>query len=246
MKNNNAANSNNTANGYKKGNDSKAGRDIKPGFYVLMFLPLAVTLIALFSLPDKIPGHFGADGLVTRYGSKYETLLLPVITVPFGYFMMRMAIRAGKPENKAGRASEHAIIIISALAIVVFHILTYYFLYLGLHSVENLRTYTLTAWRILIGVPGVVLIAFGMILPKLKRYSRLGLRTKGSLSSEAAWDKTQRFTSAAFVAAGATQLPLNILMLENFGLLNFNPTIILLALLGSIFYSHRATKAENE
>ena len=40
-------------------------------FYILMFLPLPVTLISLVFLPDQIPAHYGSDNQVTRWGSKY-------------------------------------------------------------------------------------------------------------------------------------------------------------------------------
>lgn len=47
-------------------------------FHILMFLPVPVTLISLVFLPDQIPAHYGSDNLVTRWGSKYETLLFPL------------------------------------------------------------------------------------------------------------------------------------------------------------------------
>ena len=44
----------------------------KTGYYILMYLPLVVTLIALPYLPEKIPAHYGFDNKVDRWGSKYE------------------------------------------------------------------------------------------------------------------------------------------------------------------------------
>ena len=41
-------------------------------FYSLMFLPLAVVLIALQFLPEQIPAHYDMNNQVTRWGSKYE------------------------------------------------------------------------------------------------------------------------------------------------------------------------------
>ena len=41
-------------------------------YFILMLLPLAVSLIALPFLPSQIPAHYGADNQVTRWGSKYE------------------------------------------------------------------------------------------------------------------------------------------------------------------------------
>lgn len=44
-------------------------------FYSLMFLPLVVVLIALQFLPELIPAHYDMNNQVTRWGSKYETLI---------------------------------------------------------------------------------------------------------------------------------------------------------------------------
>ena len=57
-------------------------------FYILMFLPAPVTLVSLLFLPDQIPAHYGFDNQVTRWGSKYETLIFPVITIIFGLIML--------------------------------------------------------------------------------------------------------------------------------------------------------------
>ena len=50
-------------------------------FYLLMFLPLLVVLISLKFLPDQIPAHYGISGEVDRWGSKYETLIFPGVTL---------------------------------------------------------------------------------------------------------------------------------------------------------------------
>ena len=68
-------------------------------FYSLMFLPLIVVLIALPFLPERIPAHYDFNNQVTRWGSKYETLIFPVITVLFGYFMLGMAKFSSKQEE---------------------------------------------------------------------------------------------------------------------------------------------------
>ena len=57
-------------------------------FYILMFLPLIVTLIALQFLPDQVPAHYNINNQVDRWGSKYESLILPVVNIAMGYFML--------------------------------------------------------------------------------------------------------------------------------------------------------------
>ena len=68
-------------------------------YYTLMLLPLAATLIALPLLPDQIPAHYGADNQVDRWGNKYESLIFPLLTILFGFFMMAMAKYAAKQEK---------------------------------------------------------------------------------------------------------------------------------------------------
>lgn len=61
----------------------------KPGmakvFDILIIALFAACLLYLFlqwnQLPEQIPAHFGANGEVDRFGSKFELLLLPAIAV---------------------------------------------------------------------------------------------------------------------------------------------------------------------
>lgn len=40
------------------------------------------------SLPAELPAHFGIDGEITRWGSKWELLILPGISGLLGFFMI--------------------------------------------------------------------------------------------------------------------------------------------------------------
>ena len=68
-------------------------------YFALMFLPLVVAVIALPFLPEKIPAHYNFAGEIDRWGSKYETLIFPAVTVAMGFFMLWMAKIAAKDEN---------------------------------------------------------------------------------------------------------------------------------------------------
>jgi uncharacterized membrane protein len=103
---------------------------IKILYYILMFLPLVITLVALPFLPDQIPAHYGYDNQVTRWGSKYETLIFPAITILMGYFLLAMSKVAAKQEA-SGKNNENAVIITGIASLILFNIMTYYFLYTG-------------------------------------------------------------------------------------------------------------------
>ena len=57
-------------------------------YFALMFLPLIITLVVLPFLPEQIPAHYNFAGEIDRWGSKYETLLFPAITILMGFFML--------------------------------------------------------------------------------------------------------------------------------------------------------------
>ncbi len=83
-------------------------------FFPLMFLPLLLTLLALPFLPDQIPAHYDANNQVTRWGSKYETLIFPVIAIVLGFIMQALAKYASGQE-KDGKNNEKLCIITGIL-----------------------------------------------------------------------------------------------------------------------------------
>lgn len=51
-------------------------------FAGIVFIGITIYwLIQLSSLPDEVPMHYNAKGEIDRYGSKWETIILPVMTV---------------------------------------------------------------------------------------------------------------------------------------------------------------------
>ena len=112
-------------------------KNLKFVFYVLMFLPLLGTMLSLVFLPDQVPAHYGLDGQVTRWGSKYETLVLPVFTIFLGLCMLGFS-KISDTQTKAGRDNEKVCIIAGIVSLLIFNILTAFFLYAGFHKTENL------------------------------------------------------------------------------------------------------------
>ena len=93
-------------------------------FYILMGLPLVVTLAALLVLPAEIPMHYNAAGEVNRWGSKYEMLLLPLITLLMGVFLFKVSRWSGKQTGE----NRTAVLAIGCGALLVFNVMTVAFL----------------------------------------------------------------------------------------------------------------------
>lgn len=170
-------------------------------YCLLMFLPLIVTCVALLYLPDQIPAHYDINNQVTRWGSKYEALILPIATIFFGIFLLFMAKIAAKQE-KSGTNNENICLIAGIVSLVIFNAMAYYFLYTDFQKVENLSSVSLDINQLLFGILGISMIILGNVMPKLRMNSVIGLRTSWSTKNETTWKKSQRFGGISFLIGG--------------------------------------------
>lgn len=104
-------------------------------FYGLMFLPLVMALVFLPFLPERIPAHYDSAGLVTRWGSRFEVLILPPCVVLFGFFLRFMA---RSTEKLAGKPWEKISLLIGCAALLVFNGIMIFILYTSFCQVEDI------------------------------------------------------------------------------------------------------------
>ena len=152
-------------------------------FYVLMFLPLVASLIALQFLPNVIPAHYNINNVVDSWGSKYEILILPVLIIGFGIFSLVMGKVAQKQEPQ-GNNNEKSSLFISNCVLLIFNMLSGFMIYSSLHQLEKLEFASLTFIQIAFIIIGIFLIVISNIMPKVKRNSILGFRTKQTMKND--------------------------------------------------------------
>lgn len=209
-------------------------------FYSLMFLPLVVVLIALQFLPEQIPVHYDFNNEVTRWGSKFETLIFPIITVVFGYFMLGMAKYSAKHEEN-GNNNENVCIVTGIVSLAFFNAMTGYFLYAGFNLIENLSSITLDINQLLFGLLGVSMIIIGNIMPKLRMNSVVGLRTVWSMKNETTWKKSQRFGGISFIIGGVVTVVICFLT-EGFSCFLWTMGIVTIQSVIDIYYTYKLSK----
>ena len=172
---------------------------------VLSLLPLVVTAVAVvWFLPEKIPVHYNAEGLVDRWGSKWECFLLPVIILPFGGLLLGCAKAASlEPWEGTGR---RMVLTCGVVGLLLFQEINYFFLYTSLVQIEDLKTVPQIGLKMLFLVLGLALVALGGLLPLGKPNAWFGVRTKWTLADPLVWEKTQRRGGWFFAAAGVLDL----------------------------------------
>lgn len=171
---------------------------------LLTALSLILPLAALLFLPDTIPAHYNAAGVVDRWGSKYEVLIFPAFILPYSaaWIVCGRTIWRGQAE----KASELIWMIGGVVQLAVFAALQAYFLYTSFRQAADLSAVSLDLNRILCIFSAAGLIALGNYMPKVKKPGPVGLRTPWSTKNEAVWRKCQRFGGWITAAAGAVSM----------------------------------------
>lgn len=205
-----------------------------------MFLPLFAVLISLQFLPDQIPAHYGISGEVDRWGSKYETLIFPGITIVFGLFMLVITKYASKQE-KHGTNNQKIGIITGTLMLLLFNIMTFYFLYTDFNKVENLTSLIIDPSQLIFITLGIIIIILGNIMPKLKMNSMIGLRTTWSMKNEITWKKSQHFGGISFIIVGLLIIIANLFIYPPISIL-LSLTILVASLPIDIYYTYKIAK----
>lgn len=170
-------------------------------FYILMFLPLLINILALPFLPEKIPAHYDFNNEVTRWGSKYESLLYPIATIFMGIFLLAMAKYVKKTEEN-GKNNENVLIITGIVLLMYFNGMNLFSLYTSFHKIENLSSVDINMYQLMFGILGFGMLIMGNVMPKLRMNSLIGLRTPWSLKDETTWKKSQRFGGISFIISG--------------------------------------------
>ena len=164
----------------------------------LMLLSVAAVGIFLTLAPDTIPVHYNAAGEIDRWGSKYEFLLLPFFTVVMGVFMSLVARR----EGKQGRGENEAVVAgVGICVLVMFNALWLFFFWKSLAGTDLRGNEDLSVKVIFLLLAGSFL-PLGNIMPKARRNSLFGLRTKWSMADDVCWQKSQRLGGFLLVGTG--------------------------------------------
>ena len=169
---------------------------------ILTLLPMVITTVAvLWFLPDTIPAHYGISGEVDRWGSKYESFILPGISLVFGAAMLLGAWISGRSSRKEEEQGSRIFVIAGNVSLAVFNVMTLFFLYTSWAQMEHLEGVPEIGLRILFAVIAIMLLVLGAVMPQVKQNAWFGVRTKWTMQSVSVWEKSQRFGGKLFMGA---------------------------------------------
>ena len=159
--------------------------------------------------PDTVPAHYNAAGELTRMGSKYEYILLPMVTAAAVAIFLPLAKRAGRKKGKDSELEEMILAGTAVFEALLFDGMWGFFMWSAATYTEGTTMPAAPAidmMRVISLVLGVLLIMLGNAMPKARKNALFGARTKWSMSGDETWRKSQRFGGFASVLAGALLL----------------------------------------
>lgn len=206
-------------------------------FYLLMFLPVIIVIITFPIFPDKIPAHYDMAGNITRWGSKYESLVFPIITIVMG-IILKASSKSG--ENKV---NEKATISIGIAVLSLFNGMTLLFLYKDYFLAKGLEEpINVDTSQFIFILLGIFFIIMGMILPKCKMNSMVGIRTKWSMDNDKAWELSQRSAGIISIATGIIMIVGNLVIFKGGASFIFSMICLIVYVTVTIIYTKLAYK----
>jgi uncharacterized membrane protein len=161
---------------------------------VLVAGALALAAVLWPLLPERMPTHWGLDGRVDGWGSRFEgAILLPLLAL--GIWLMAEVLPRIDPRraNFAKMRGAYDVTISAAVTMLV-----------GLDAamLANAVGYPVPVSRIAAAGTGVLLVVLGNLLPRARPNWWFGIRTPWTLSNDRVWTRTHRVGGYLMVAAG--------------------------------------------
>lgn len=179
--------------------------------WIVSFIPLLLSCVAIRFLPDEIPMHYDMAGNIDRWGSKYETFIFPVIIILMSLMWTGMSAIYKKIATKTKEEKERVeyennakflklVGISMALAFGIMHVIFTYSSYV--EAVNNSSKSAIDFSSVICVVWGIVFIILGNFMPKVKRNGIMGLRTSKTMRDDDIWRKSNRFAGVTLMVAG--------------------------------------------
>ncbi len=177
---------------------------------LIALIPLIVTCVVFQLLPERIPAHYNAAGEIDRYGSKWESFLLPIVGIAASLLLLLfMHIFEKKTvTGETDKAKQDAKINAKALGFVgiavnvLFCGLTCFTLYSAYSATSGEGLGTMDIAKGTCILMGVLFVVLGNLSAKTRKNSTLGFRIRYTMYNDVTWRKGNFAAGVGFVIAG--------------------------------------------
>ena len=158
----------------------------------ITLVPILLGLLLWNRLPDQLPTHFGVDGAADGWSGKgFAVFGIPLMMLGF-HIVIFFATRL----DKQNRGHNEKVMNLVGLIFPVMSIVNSVIIYTRAMELE------LNLSMVLFPMLGLLFIAVGNWLPKIKQNSTLGIKIKWTLYNEENWNRTHRVAGFVWVIGG--------------------------------------------
>lgn len=159
---------------------------------IITLLPILIGLILWNQLPDKVPTHWNAEGVVDGWSSK----AFAVFGLPLFLFVVHwVCLLASSADPKRYNYADKILSIVFWICPVI-SVLGFVLIYATALGME------LKVDKIMLILVGVTFAVIGNYLPKCKQNYTMGIKIPWTLNDEENWNYTHRLGGKVWVATG--------------------------------------------
>lgn len=179
--------------------------------WILALIPLIMTVMLLPSMADRVPAHYGLNGMVDRYDSKYVMLVFPFIIIAV-VILRDVMPRWTQQDDTAQHANMQVLDKMLLPIVVVLSALNMMTLWLAYYQVENIYTTSINVPQLILGGLSGMFVVIGNLLPKTKPNHYVGIRTPWTINYPEVWYKTHRFGGVVMTVWGVIGIAIALLV----------------------------------
>ena len=160
---------------------------------VITLVPILLGLLLWNKLPDQIPTHWNAEGVIDGWSSKaFAVFALPGILVFFHLLCVLASSMDPKRKNYSGKLLGIVFWICPVISLVMMGVM--YGTALGMKLKVDV---------IMLVLVGVTFLVVGNYMPKCKQNYTMGIKIPWTLNDEENWNYTHRFAGKLWMASGS-------------------------------------------
>lgn len=174
---------------------------------IIILLPILIGLVLWGELPDKMPTHWNAEGVVDGWSSKgFAVFGLPLFLLAVHWVCLLATNADPKKQNHTDKILGIVLWICPIVSLMM--LVLVYGTALGMEFKVD---------KIMLILMGLMFIIIGNYLPKCKQNYTIGIKVPWALNDEENWNKTHRMGGKLWVITGIVTmlcmfLPANIMV----------------------------------
>ena len=221
---------------------------MKKLMWMVSGISLLGTAAVLPLFPESIPMHYDMAGKIDRYGSKYESLIFPVLILLITltiHFLLRYfekkELMASDEKERASAKTNARVIGIAGVSMAVFYTIMQGCILYGAYreAVSGAATQAVDIGKVATILMGILFIILGNFMTKTRTNQFVGFRLSWSMYNDTTWRKTNRFGAVALIIAGILTILMAVLMRNSFAAAMTALGVLLLATAATVIYAHQ-------